>query len=237
MFRVAGPIAVNPSFVAGYYGAFHYDYTTTITSNITSNQNSIPVVSTTGFSASGAIVIDYEIITYTGITATSFTGCTRGAYKTTASSHTSGSYVGGAQGTTALTATLLQINTTDFTSGVTLSASSELVIAHAGIYNIQFSAQTTNAGNSPDNFTIWLKKNGANLDATGSIATTPSSHGNIPGAGIVAANFYVDALVGDKFQFYWSTDSGDTVLTTYPQAVTPSHPASPAMVVTVNQVG
>lgn len=236
MFRVAGAVAVAPSFVAGYYGAFHYDYTTTVTSAIDVNQTTIPVVSTTGFSTAGAIVIDYEIIIYTGITATSFTGCTRGAYSTSKATHVIGSYVGGAQGTTAATSTLLQLNTTDFTSGVTLSASSEMVFAHAGVYNIQFSAQITNAGNAPDNFTIWLKKNGTDLDSTGSIATTPSVHSGIPGAGIIAANFYINVLVGDKIQFYWLTDSGNTVITTYPQSLSPVHPASPAMVATVNQI-
>ncbi len=237
VFRVAGGISGGtPAFVAGYYGAFRYDYTTTITSNITQNQTTIPVVSTNNFSSAGAIVIDYEIITYTEITATSFTGCTRGAYSTNSSSHSSGSYVGGSQGTTSATVTLLQVNATDFSSGVSLTALSELKISNGGVYNIQFSAQTTNAGNAPDNFTIWLRKNGADLDSTASIATTPSSHGGIPGAGIVAANFFVSALTNDKFQFYWKTDSGNTVITTYPQSISPTYPSSPAMVITVQQV-
>lgn len=38
----------------------------------------INVTSTTGFSASGVILINSERITYSGVTATSFTGCTRG---------------------------------------------------------------------------------------------------------------------------------------------------------------
>jgi hypothetical protein len=45
------------------------------------------VDSTTGFSSAGAIVIDAEIITYTGLTSTSFTGCTRGAQGSTAAVH------------------------------------------------------------------------------------------------------------------------------------------------------
>jgi hypothetical protein len=54
----------------------------------TSNSDTtISVVSTTGFASRGIIVIDREVITYTGTTATTFTGCTRGAGGTTASSH------------------------------------------------------------------------------------------------------------------------------------------------------
>lgn len=51
------------------------------------NQTTINVTSTTGFTASGSILIDGEIITYSGVTATSFTGCTRGTSQTTAAFH------------------------------------------------------------------------------------------------------------------------------------------------------
>ena len=44
----------------------------------------ITVVSTTGFSSSGALQIDDEQFTYTGVTATTFTGVTRATNSTTA---------------------------------------------------------------------------------------------------------------------------------------------------------
>jgi hypothetical protein len=50
----------------------------------------ITVVSTSAFTASGAIWINGEYITYTGKTATDFTGCVRGADGTTAASQLSG---------------------------------------------------------------------------------------------------------------------------------------------------
>ena len=54
---------------------------TTLTSAVPSATSTadIDVVTTTGFAASGTIVIGSEIITYSGTTATSFTGITRGA--------------------------------------------------------------------------------------------------------------------------------------------------------------
>lgn len=45
---------------------------------------SIPVFDVTGFPTSGILVTRSELITYTGITGTTFTGCTRGAFGTTA---------------------------------------------------------------------------------------------------------------------------------------------------------
>ena len=47
----------------------------------------INVTSTAGFAASGTILIDSEVITYSGITATSFTGCTRGTSQSMAANH------------------------------------------------------------------------------------------------------------------------------------------------------
>ena len=52
---------------------------TSITSDISATDDTISVSSTKGFpSEYGLLKIDDEIITYTGITSTSFTGCVRG---------------------------------------------------------------------------------------------------------------------------------------------------------------
>ena len=52
---------------------------TSLSSNVGIADNTISVDSTTGFPDSyGLIEIDSEIITYTGITTNSFTGCSRG---------------------------------------------------------------------------------------------------------------------------------------------------------------
>jgi hypothetical protein len=64
---------------------------TTTTSTIhTDSVTTITVASTTGFDSAGTIVIGNETITYTGVTSTTFTGCTRGASSTTSASIASG---------------------------------------------------------------------------------------------------------------------------------------------------
>ena len=60
---------------------------TTLNGAINNSVTTITVVSTSAFPASGIIDIDTELITYTGKTATTFTGCVRGANGTTAASH------------------------------------------------------------------------------------------------------------------------------------------------------
>jgi hypothetical protein len=69
-----------------HYESYSLQPITKLTASITTGSTTVPVASTTGFPPSGAIrivqpgdagVIEY--VTYTGLTATSFTGCTRGA--------------------------------------------------------------------------------------------------------------------------------------------------------------
>lgn len=67
---------------------------TQLTDNpLTAGATTVNVVSTSGFPTVGFISIDLEIIKYTGTTASSFTGCTRGADGTTANSHVQNSQV------------------------------------------------------------------------------------------------------------------------------------------------
>jgi hypothetical protein len=60
---------------------------------INNSVTTITVDSTTSFPATGRIDIDTELITYTGKTATTFTGCTRGANGSTAASHSDNAIV------------------------------------------------------------------------------------------------------------------------------------------------
>ncbi len=67
---------------------------TPLATNVLASDTAIPVASTTGFQASGNIVVESEIIGYTGITPTAFTGCTRGLYGTSPANHFVGDMTG-----------------------------------------------------------------------------------------------------------------------------------------------
>jgi hypothetical protein len=80
---------------AGLWGGFVLGAKqTTLTAALDASNTTITVASTTGFSnASGTLLIDQELATYTGNTATTFTGATRGANGTLAATHSNGSIV------------------------------------------------------------------------------------------------------------------------------------------------
>lgn len=63
--------------------------TTTLNGALSATATSITVVSTSGFSPSGRIIIDSEVISYTNTSTTAFRGCVRGLEETTAATHTS----------------------------------------------------------------------------------------------------------------------------------------------------
>lgn len=67
---------------------------TLLDGSLNDSVTTITVDSTSGFDSSGTIAVGSEEITYTGTTATTFTGCTRGANNTTAAAHDDDSPIG-----------------------------------------------------------------------------------------------------------------------------------------------
>ena len=229
---------LDPSDINTQYGAFYFDYSTTLTGNITNVQTTIPVGSTTGFSAVGSLIIGAELITYTGITATSFTGCTRGAAGSPNKAHSLGDAVNGAQTATANTSTTLQLNTTTHSNGVTLNTStSEISVAVGGTYNFAFSAQLNNSTAGQSLLVIWFDIDGVDVAASASWATIASRENDTtPASTIMAANIFLTLTSSNKVRLRWLSVDGHGALTTYPASLSPVYPAAPAVILTVNQV-
>jgi hypothetical protein len=223
------------------YGAFHQDGSTTLTNAIPNSSSTAAIVvgSTTGFASAGTILIQKELISYTGKTATTFTGITRSQYGSSGASHAAGVYVTEAQAVpSATTALAIPYDTTDYSNQVSLDPtnSSKVVFAIAGIYNIQFSIQLLNAKSSIDNVTLWFRQNGVDIPNTAGVATVPLGPGTTLGASIVAWNLVLSINAGDYIQLMMASDSGDTVAGTYPPGTAPVHPVSPAIILTATFV-
>lgn len=221
-------------------GAFHQDGYTTLTANMTNTSTAaIQVTSTAGFLSSGAVLIDNEIIKYTGTTATTFTGITRGAYSSSTSAHTAGTYVSEIQPvpspTTALTVTM---TATDTSNQVALDATdkTKIVFSVAGYYNIQFSIQILSYDSQLDNVTLWFRQNGVDVPNTAGIVSVPAIHAGKPGAAIISWNLVLPIAANDYIQLLMSSDSGNSVAATYPPGVSPTHPSSPSIILTATFV-
>jgi hypothetical protein len=222
-------------------GAFHQDGFTTLTNAIPNSSSTATIVvgSTTGFASAGSILIEEEIITYTGKTPTTFTGITRGAYGSSGSSHSAGVYVSEAQGVpSASTALALPFDTTDTSNQVALDPldTSKIVFAVPGYYNVQFSTQLLNCTSSVDNVTFWFRKNTNDIAFTAGVVSVPSKHAGGVGAAIVSWNLVVEVNAEDNIQLMMASESGNTVAATYPPGTSPVTPASPSVILTATFV-
>jgi hypothetical protein len=79
--------STGPSATTTLNGALATVGNTILSAQITAAATTIGVASTATLAASGTVLIDSEIITYSGVTATTLTGCTRGTSGTTAAIH------------------------------------------------------------------------------------------------------------------------------------------------------
>ena len=221
-------------------GAFHQDGATTLTAAMTNvSTTAIQVVSTNLFASSGHLLIGSELIAYTGKTSTTFTGITRGVYGTTNTSHSIGDAVTEALGVASSTTSIaVPLDTTDASNAVSIDTvtDSKVVFDVAGYYNIQFSAQLLNFTTTDDNVTFWWKQNGTDVAYSAGIQAVPSKHGSSPGAAIVSWNIVLPVNTDDYIQLYYASESGNTVLATYPAGTSPVHPISPSVILTATFV-
>lgn len=215
-------------------GAFHQDGYTTLTANMTNvSTTPIQVTSTNGFLPAGALIIESEIITYTGKTATTFTGITRGVYGSTNVAHTAGVYASEAQPVPSPTTPLTVVFTaTDASNEVSIDPINPTRIVHniAGYYNIQFSLQLLTFDNTIDNVTLWFRQNGVDVPYSAGIATVPGTHAGGPGTAIISWNLVLSFNTGDFIELMMTSNTGNTVAATYPPGVSPVHPASPSII-------
>lgn len=219
-----------------FYGSFIFDSVTALTSAIPnpSSTATIQVVSTTGFPSSGYVKIGTEIIGYTGKTATTFTGITRGVATSSATSHSIGAAVSQAQWAAANTAVQVKVDETDLSNGVTLNGVGDVTIANAGVYNIQFSIQFENFGNDYDDVTAWFRVNGNAIAKSSSYSTISQAHAGSPGAVIMTVNIFYTAAPGDVISLMWQNDQGTATITSFPPSG--SIPQSPGVILTVNKI-
>lgn len=220
------------------YGQFIQNGSTALTAGMSNNSTDpIQVTSTNEFSSAGYLIIEQEIVEYTGKTATTFTGITRGVKGTTNVSHDPGDPVTECAAVASGTVSqAIAYDSTVYSNKITVENNSEITFDAAGVYNVQFSLQFLNFTTSLDDVTVWFKKNGSDIALSSSIQQVGAKHGSSPGAVILALNSLVDVSANDYIQLFWSSDSGNTVLGTFPAGTSPTHPVSPAAIVTATQV-
>jgi hypothetical protein len=103
----------------------------------------------------------------------------------------------------------MTFNTTDYAKDISIGTpTSRIIVAKAGYYNFQFSAQLDKTAGAAAYIWIWPRVNGANIpDSAGKVAiqgTTSES--------IAAWNYVLPMNANDYFELVWLTDDTRVVL-------------------------
>ena len=124
-------------------------------------------------------------------------------------------------------------NSTDLSNGVSIVSSSRITISETGTYTIISTHQYVHNMGGVVTITGWLRKNGVDVDYSG---TDLRLKGN-EDKDLYAINYFVEAEAGDYYELMWSANGTDTFIVATPARTSPTRPAVPSVITTVNRVG
>jgi hypothetical protein len=142
------------------------------------------------------------------------------------------------QTTTANTATLMTLNTTDFANEVSIS-SSQITVVNAGIYNLQFSAQFQNTDNQIQDISIWLRQNGTDIPGSTGFVSIPAHKSASAGDEahqITGWNYFIEMQANDYVEIWWSATLASVSIQHYPTSTGPVRPSTQSVVATLSFV-
>jgi len=126
---------------------------------------------------------------------------------------------------------------TDLSNGISIgSPTSKIVFTKSGIYNITFSIQFVNQASQMQDANVFLKLNGSNIANSSSHVSIHSKHSGVNGQLIATVNFMLSISANDYLELVWNANSTDVSIATIPVGVTPSTPASPGIILTLQQI-
>ena len=133
-------------------------------------------------------------------------------------------------------ATPVLLNSTDFSSGVSIVDGSKITFNATGKFNIMFSSQIEKGDAGTDRLSVWLTESTANVPWTNTDVVITSSGAS--SRHLVMLNYFVDVVPGDFFQLMMtSTTSSQMVIRSVGTQNNPLRPEIPGTILTVNQVG
>jgi hypothetical protein len=134
---------------------------------------------------------------------------------------------------TANTVQIIALNTSVLANGVSL-ASNKVTVAYAGVYSFSFQVQLSNPDTSINEIFVWMRKNGADVAATGDKYSVAAKHGTVDGYAVLASTMYLTLAAGDYIEFYMAATSNLVNLEAYAASTSPFNmPSIPSVDVNV----
>ena len=137
------------------------------------------------------------------------------------------------------TPTLMTLNTTDYTSGVTLVSSTRVTAAVAGTYNFQWSGQFQNLDQFPQDISVWIRISGTDVPGSaGRIGIAGRKSAGVATHIIAGWNYFVQLTAGQYIELVWVPTNILVTIQAYPLLVgPPAIPSTASIIATMNQVG
>ena len=124
------------------------------------------------------------------------------------------------------------------TSATPGGAATRITFAKAGTYNVQFSAQVfKGTSTGTEDIDIWLSQNG-NLVANSNTQMTITNDVGKTGKAVAAWNFIVTTTAANEFaEIMWSAANTIVTLPYVGPQTSPTRPAIPSLILSVDQIG
>ena len=149
-----------------------------------------------------------------------------------------GNFYDTAKQTTAIaTATVVKFNFMNFANNIAITNNTSgiptrITAANAGLYNIKYTLQFIKSDATNDEVSVWMRRNSSAYANTNMTYTAFGSGIK----NIVSNSFFVALDDNDYVEIYFSVKNINTMLTSVNPQLTPSRPATPAAIVSIQRI-
>jgi hypothetical protein len=126
-----------------------------------------------------------------------------------------------------------------FSNGITVESGSRIKVPCAGQYLVTFTLQVTNRSNTAGEFEVWAKDTGVNYPLSNTRFDVPARKSASIWSHVVPAItgiFTVNDPTNDYLEIAWWADSLNIYLEHYAAGTSPTRPAIPSVILTINFV-
>ena len=124
-------------------------------------------------------------------------------------------------------------------NGISVESGSRIKVPCAGQYLVTFTLQVTNRSNTAGEFEVWAKDTGVNYPLSNTRFDVPARKSASIWSHVVPAItgiFTVDDPINDYLEIAWWSDNIDIYLEHYAAGTSPTRPAIPSVILTINFV-
>jgi len=134
---------------------------------------------------------------------------------------------------------ILTYDTVALSNGIRVVDNTKIYVPCAGQYLVTFTLQVSNRGNAVQEFEVWAKDTGTNYPLSNTRFDIPARKSSGVWAHIVPAItgiFTVNDPINNYLEIAWWSDSLDVFLEHYADGTSPTRPAIPSVILTINFV-